>query len=157
MIAETLDDLTDRETLLGLSGLDFIRKMIAGELPQPPIFGTMNFRLTEAGHGRVVAEGAPQFAHLNPMRGVHGGWYGTLLDSTLGCAVMTVLPVGSIYTTLEYKVNLTGAIPLDRPVTSEATVSHAGRTSAVAEGTIRDPETGKLYATGSTTCLIMRP
>ena len=89
------------------------------------------------------------------MGGVHGGWYGTLLDSCLGCAVMTALPQGRAYTTLEYKVNLIRAIPMGRPVIATGRVSHAGRTTAVAMGDIRDAETGRLHAEGNTTCLIM--
>ena len=34
-------------------------------------------------------------------------------------------------------------------------LAHAGRSTAVATGEIRDRETGRLHATGSTTCLIM--
>jgi acyl-coenzyme A thioesterase PaaI-like protein len=49
----------------------------------------MNFRLAEVAHGRAVFRGAPLFDHMNPLGGVHGGWYGTLLDSCMGCAVMT--------------------------------------------------------------------
>jgi uncharacterized protein (TIGR00369 family) len=69
---------------------------------------------------------------------VHGGWYGTLLDSCMGCAVMTALPRGRVYTTLEYKVNLLRAIPLGTEVIATGTVTHAGRSTAVASGEIRD-------------------
>ena len=89
------------------------------------------------------------------MSGVHGGWYGTLLDSCMGCAVMTALPAGRAYTTLEYKVNLIRAIPQGRDVIATGRLGHAGRSTAVASGEIRDAGTDKLYATGTTTCLIM--
>jgi uncharacterized protein (TIGR00369 family) len=74
----------------------------------------------------------------------------------MACAVMTKLPRGAIYTTLEYKVNLTRAIPVGTEILAEGWSDHAGRSTAVASGEIRGAEDGKLYATGSTTCLVLR-
>lgn len=68
---------------------------------------------------------------------------------------MTVVPQGNFYTTLEYKVNLVRAIPPGTSVLAEGLVQHGGRSTGVAEGWIRGAEDGRLYATGSTTCLIM--
>ncbi|MFO7771785.1 MAG: PaaI family thioesterase, partial [Roseovarius gahaiensis] len=79
-----------------------------------------------------------------------------ILDSCMGCAVMTKVPRGSVYTTLEYKVNITRAIPLGLRVRATGVVDHAGRSTGVASGEIRGIDDGKLYATGSTTCLIMK-
>ena len=110
-IAETPDDLASRAVLLSMSGLDFMQAMQRGEIAGPPIARTLNFTLAEVAPGRAVFRGAPLFAHTNPMGGVHGGWYGAVLDSALGCACMTMVPQGSWYTTLEYKVNITRPIP----------------------------------------------
>ncbi|EAP78295.1 thioesterase family protein [Roseovarius nubinhibens ISM] len=74
----------------------------------------------------------------------------------MACAVMTCVPQGSYYTTLEYKVNITRAIPLGTSVRAVGTVSHAGRSTGVASGEIRGIDDDRLYATGSTTCLIMQ-
>lgn len=153
-VARTPADLPGPELLAEMSGLEFMRAILEGRLPGAPIAETMNFRLHAVEPGRVVFRGAPEFRHLNPTGGLHGGWYGTLLDSALGCAVATVLPRGRHYTTLEYKVNITRALPLGTEIDCEARIQHAGRTTAVAEGTIRGVADGRLYATGSTTCLI---
>ena len=155
--AQGPEDLPSREVLLSQSGLAFMQAMYAGDLPHPPMARTLGYHLDLVEAGRVVFRGKPGPGHLNPMGGVHGGWYGTLLDSCLGCAVMTKLAQGTLYTTLEYKVNLTGAIPPGRMILAEGLSRHAGRSTAVAEGNLRDAETGRLYATGSTTCLIMTP
>lgn len=128
----------------------------SGEFARPPISTVLNYTLDQVETGRVVFRGTPEFAHTNPMGGVHGGWYGTLLDSCMACAVMTTVPRGSTYTTLEYKVNLTRAIPLGLEIAATGVVDHAGRTTAVAHGEIRGVADGKLYATGTTTCLIMK-
>src|SRR6056297_1672027 len=109
--ASTIDELASPDDLLGRSGLEFMQDVVAGRLPGPPIGATLGFRAVAAERGRVAFEGRPEFGALNPMRGVHGGWYGALLDSCMGCAVMTVLERGQVYTTLEYKVNITRALP----------------------------------------------
>lgn len=152
--AENLDGLPDREDLLGRSGLQFMQDMVAGRLAGPPIGRVLNFWPTLAEEGRVVFAGVAGFDALNPVRGVHGGWYGAILDSCLGCAVMTTLPRGATYTTLDFRTNITRALPTGVEVAATGTVEHAGRRTAVARGEVRGVEDGKLYATGSTTCMI---
>ena len=153
--AQTPDALPKRKDVLALSGLEFMLAVLSGSISNPPIGQTLGYQLASVEDGRVTFRGTPEFGTLNPMGTVHGGWYGTLLDSAMACAVMTKVPRGSVYTTLEYKVNITRAIPLGVEIVAEGVVSHAGRSTGVAEGTIRDAATGKLFATGSTTCLIM--
>ncbi|MEO1732360.1 MAG: PaaI family thioesterase [Pseudomonadota bacterium] len=154
-IAEKPEDLLDLKSLLSISGLDYMLGMQQEKYPGPPIARTMGYTLHTVEPNRVVFRGAPGFAVTNPMGSVHGGWYGTLLDSAMACAVMTTVPKGSVYTTLEYKVNLTRAIPVDMMIDCIGEIDHAGRSTAVASGEIRGVDDGKLYATGSTTCIIM--
>lgn len=155
MFATSPADLATTETLLSMSGLAFMQAIRDGTLPQPPIGRVLNYVVTGVEDGRVTFTGTPTFDHVNPLGTVHGGWYGTLLDSCMACAVMTKVPQGSVYTTLEYKVNVVRAIPLGTEVEAVGTVSHAGRSTGVAEGVIRGAQDGRLYATGSTTCLII--
>ena len=154
--ATTPEDLPSLETTLSMSGLDFMQAVLRGEISRPPISALINYTLDSVDKGKVVFRGTPDFQHTNPMGGVHGGWYGTLLDSCMACAVMTMVPNGSVYTTLEYKVNLTRAIPLGTEIIATGVIDHAGRTTGVSHGEIRGAQDGKLYATGSTTCLIMK-
>ena len=155
-LATSFDELPDRDTLLGLSGLEFMRAILAGKISGPPIAGIMDYTLTEVAEGRVVFTGTPDFPHTNPMGGIHGGWYGTLLDSAMACAVMTMVPKGSVYTTLEYKVNILRSIPLGMEIDCIGEADHVGRSTGVAHGEIRGCDDGKLYATGSTTCIVMQ-
>ena len=154
--ATTPDDLPTMAQTLAMSGLEFMQGVIAGKVARPPISALLNYSLDSVEDGRVVFRGTPEFDHTNPMGTVHGGWYGTVLDSCMACAVMTKVPRGSIYTTLEYKVNLTRNIPLGTEILATGWTDHAGRTTGVAHGEIRGAVDGKLYATGSTTCLIMK-
>lgn len=153
--AQSADHLPNSDQILALSGLEFMEAVLVGDISNPPIGETLGYHLDQVADGKVVFRGTPTFGALNPMGTVHGGWYGTLLDSAMACAVMTKIPRGSYYTTLEYKINITRPIPVGQEIIAEGIVSHAGRSTGVAEGTIRDADTGKLYATGSTTCLIM--
>jgi uncharacterized protein (TIGR00369 family) len=138
----------------GRSGMELLQAMLRGELPAPPITRTLDFLLVEVGAGRAVFQGTPGDGHLNPMGGIHGGWYATLLDSALGCAVHTLMPPGRGYTTAELGVNLVKAIPgRVQRVRAEGKVLHCGRQLATAEARLVGPD-GTLYAHATTTCLV---
>ncbi len=154
--ANSPEDLLDPQQLLSMSGLEFMQGILNGTLPAPPISKVLTYHLHTVGTGAVTFRGAPEFNHTNPMGTVHGGWYGTLLDSCMACAVMTLVPQGSIYTTLEFKTNIIRPIPLGTQVDAIGTTQHSGRSTGVAIGEIRGVEDGRLYATGSTTCIIMK-
>jgi uncharacterized protein (TIGR00369 family) len=142
------------EQVAGKSGLDLLRAMLRGELPYPPIARTLDFQLLEVDEGRAVFQGTPGAAHLNPMGTIHGGWYATLLDSALGCAVHSMMPAGRGYTTAELSVNLVRAIGAKvSRVRAEGKVVHCGRQLATAEARLYGPD-GTLYAHGTTTCLV---
>jgi uncharacterized protein (TIGR00369 family) len=142
------------EELSRRSGLAFLRAIIGGELPQPPISRTLNFFILEAEKGRVVFQGAPQAQFYNPIGTIHGGWASTLLDSCMACAVHSTLKAGLGYTTIELKVNMVRAIWNETgPLRAEGWVVHQGRQVSTAEGKLIGAD-GRLYAHGSTTCLV---
>ena len=154
-VARSMLDLPTQDELLSMSGLETMQKMVRGELAGPPIAHLMGYRLTEVDDGRAVFTGIPNFEVTNPMGTVHGGWYGTLLDSCMACAVQTKLKPGQLYTTLEYKINIIRPIPIGTTVHAIGTVHHAGRSTGIADGEIRGVEDGRLYAMGSTTCIVI--
>ena len=140
-----------------ISGITFLKAMQSGELPPPPFAALLGIWITEVSEGRVVFAAEPSEYHYNPLGTVHGGVMATLLDSALGCAVQTMLPAGTSYTTLELKVNYL------RPITektgtiyTEGKIIHIGGRTATAEARLTDAK-GKIYAHGTTTCIIMRP
>jgi uncharacterized protein (TIGR00369 family) len=142
------------DQLRGMSGLQMMQAMLRAELPFAPIMRTLDMLLIEVGEGRAVFQGTPGPDHLNPMGTIHGGWYATLLDSALGCAVNTMLPADRGYTTAELSVNLVRAIGDKAPrVRAEGKVIHCGRQLATAEARLVGPD-GTLYAHGTTTCLV---
>lgn len=136
------------------SGLEFLRRIADGSVPQPPICHTLGFRLAEVAPGFALFTMTPAFRHYNPIGTVHGGVAATLLDSCMSCAIQTHLEKGLGYITLELKVNLVRPIT-DKtgPVRAEGRSLYNGRRSGTAEGKLLDAK-GTLLAHGTTTCLV---
>lgn len=142
------------EQLTGKSGREILEAMMSGELPYPPMNETMNMTLLDIGDGRAVFQGIPLPQHYNPLGTVHGGWFASLMDSALGCAVQTTLPAGRSYTTVELSINIVrSASHKTGPLRAVSTVIHAGRQITTAEVRVED-ETGKLYAHATTTYFV---
>ena len=138
-----------------MAGIDFMRAIRDGRLPAPPIARLMGFSLVEVEPGRAVFEVVPGEKHYNPIGVVHGGVAMTLLDSAMGCAVHTQMPLGSGYTTLEAKTNLVRAITAETGKLRAIGITvHVGKRMATAEGRLEDAS-GKLYAHASTTCIVL--
>ncbi len=143
------------EQISGLTGIEMLRAMMAGELPAAPIGTTMGFRLVEVEAGKAVFEGEPGTHLLNPLGSVHGGWALTLIDSAAGCALHTDLGAGVGYATVETKVNFVRPISADiGTVRCEGRVVSRGRQIATAEAYLRSAE-GKLLAHGTSTLIIL--
>jgi uncharacterized protein (TIGR00369 family) len=142
------------EQVEGLTGLEMLSAMIAGRIPRAPMSATLDFLLLRIEPGFALFQGRPRFEHYNPLGAVHGGWFATLLDSAMGCAVATTLPADKSYTTMDFKVSLlrplTDAVAVVR---AEGRIMHSGRQVATSEGRLVGPD-GKLYAHGTTTCLV---
>ena len=146
--------LAKPEHLKGKTGLEQMQAMLSGSMPYPHIAETLDFALVDIEPGKAVFQGTPQLKHYNPLGSVHGGWYATLLDSAVGCAIHTMMPAGRGYTTAELSVNIVRAAShKSGPLRAIGTVIHCGKQLATAEGRIVGPD-GKLYAHATTTCLV---
>lgn len=142
------------DQVAGFSGMQVFEGMFDGSLPGPLIGETLDFLPVHIEPGYAVFQGKPGLAHYNPLGSVHGGWFATLLDSAVGCAVHSSLPAGKGYTTLELKLNIVRALTVKVPlVRAEGRIVHAGNQVATAEGRLIGPD-GKLYAHATTTCLV---
>ena len=135
-------------------GLQVMQGLLSGELPFASIAKTLDFLLIDVSPGQAIFQGTPGLQHMNPLGTVHGGWFATLLDSALGCAVWTKIPAGRLYTTTELSVNLVRALTPQVPrVRAIGQVIHCGRQLATAEARLVGPD-GTLYAHATTTCLV---
>jgi uncharacterized protein (TIGR00369 family) len=148
------DPLATAGHALKLSGLGFLQAIASGKIPKPPIAEALDFTLAEVSEGLAVFTVEPKEFHYNPIGVVHGGLAATILDSAMACSVQTILPAGKAYTTLELKVNLVRAITLKAGLLrAEGRLIHSGSRVATAEGRLVD-KSGRLYAHGTTTCMI---
>ena len=146
--------VTPTEVMAAMAGIDFVRAIFTGQLPTPPIMQTIEPFDSTAEPGVVVFHSVPGFRHYNPIGSVHGGYAATLLDSAMGLCVHSMLPAGSGYTTLEFKISFIKGMTKDTgPVRSEGRTLNVGRRAATAEARITDAK-GRLVAHATTTCLV---
>ncbi len=142
------------EKAAGLSGVEQLKLAFQGSELAAPIARTLDYRMTEVEEGRVVFEGTPTRAVYNPIGTVHGGWMATLLDSACACAVHSMLKPGQAYTTLEIKTVFHRALTEGVPVRCVGTILQVGRKAGFSEARLEGLD-GKLYATATSTCLVM--
>ncbi len=146
--------MNDTQTdFTNLTGLEYLKRMIAGSLRSPMADAT-NMRLIAVADGTATFEAHPSEKFYNPQQRVHGGYTATLLDSAMGCAVQTKMPAGVAFGTIELKVNYVRKIDVQTGrLICTGNVLHFGRTMSTAEARVLD-EAGKLYAHGSGTFLV---
>lgn len=146
--------LAKPQQVVGMTGLQVMKALLEGDLPHPYMADTFDCELIEVGDGLAIFQATPQLKHYNPLGSVHGGWYATLLDFALGCAVQTKLPVDVGYTTSQINVNIVRAAHVKTgPLRCIGTAIHVGRQIGTSEAKIVGPD-GKLYAHATTTCAI---
>lgn len=137
-----------------LDGLSYLRAIVDGDIPAPPIASLMNLQFVDAEPGHVVFALDPDESQYNPIGAVHGGVMCTLLDSVVGCAVHSTLPAGLGYTSVEIKVNYLRGVSRDSgTLTATGTVKKPGRRIAFAEGEVTDSQ-GRVVATATSTLLV---
>ena len=144
----------DAATMASMSGLEFLLVLLCVELPRMPIEKTLGFEFVEADECRSVFASVPGVRHYNAIGTVHAGYTATLLDSCMACAVLSTLPKGTGFTTMEFKISLLRPItPATGEIRAEGVVLSRGRRVGTAEGRSTD-RAGRLLAHGTTTCLI---
>jgi len=136
------------------SGLEFLKRVVAGEVPNVPIGETLGFRAVEVEPGRIVFAGRPQASALNLIGTIHGGWTAAILDTAMALAALSTLDARHDFTTLDLKLNFLRPIAPGAEVRAEGQVVHGGRRVALCDGRIVD-SAGKLLAHGTSSCLIV--
>lgn len=122
-------------------GLTFFRKIAAGELPQPPLYGLLGFSLSGVDPGAARFEGETGEHLLNPFGTVHGGYAATVLDSGCGVALQSMLPQGRGTATIRLEIAfLRPILPAMGRITAASRLIHMGRSVAWSEGEIFGPD-----------------
>jgi len=140
-----------------LTGIEYLRAMARGDAPPPPLSLVLGFSLDDIEEGRVTISVVPAEFHYNPLGFVHGGLAATLFDSSLGCAVQSLLPPGFAAPTLQLQTNYVRPITIATgKLICSGEVIHIGKRLATAEGRLND-SAGKLYAHATGTFIIAGP
>jgi uncharacterized protein (TIGR00369 family) len=148
------DPGTTAAALPGRSGVELLGALLTGELPAPPIMLTLGIEPVAFELGRAVFALVPAEYHYNPLGSVHGGVIATLLDSATGCAVHSVLPAGTGYTSVDLATKYLRPVTIDTGrVTAEGTMISRGSRTALAEARLTDVD-GRLLAHATSTCLL---
>jgi uncharacterized protein (TIGR00369 family) len=142
-----------------LSGLEVLKRQLAGDLPPPPIHHLTGMRLLDAAEGRARFA-MPASEWLNSPTGrLQGGAIAMLADFAMLAAAETTREPGVALAGLDFKVNfLRPGNPDGRDLVAAAEVAHRGRTLAITRATVTDGD-GKvaMLATGSSMFLPGRP
>lgn len=144
----------DSEVMMSVDGLTYLQGVVSGKYPLAPVMDIGKYRVVKAEKGRVVIEGDPSSAFLNPMNVIHGGWTATVLDTAMACAAQSVCELGESTTTIEFKVNCVRPITeATGKVTAIGEVIQRGQRLSTTKATMTDQD-GKVLAHGTETCMI---
>ncbi|HET6264104.1 MAG TPA: PaaI family thioesterase [Usitatibacter sp.] len=137
------------------SGLEYLQRIIRGEIPGVPIGVTLGFRMVEVEKGRVALLGNPDQRSYNLIGSVHGGWAAAILDSALALSTLSSLEADQGFTTVDIRINYLRPITMETgEVRAEGRVLQGGRRLAYSEAKLTD-RAGKLLAHGTGSCLIL--
>lgn len=144
------------EKATSLTGLEYLQGMQNKEIPPAPAVSSLGIEVNSIEFGVANFEFIPEDFHYNAVGTVHGGVITSILDTAMGCSLMSTQEKGFTFTTLELKVNFIKAVTINSgKMIAVGKIIHAGRTTAMIEATLID-EKGKVYAHATSTCLIMK-
>jgi uncharacterized protein (TIGR00369 family) len=133
------DPAAGRAATAELTGLDIMRGIRDGRFAPPPMAALIGFACTVAEEGEIVMELEPREDLENLAGMLHGGAAATLLDTAMGAAAHTLLPVGWLSVTLDIKLTYLRPITLrSGRVRAIGRVLNRGRQTAYVEGEVRD-------------------
>ena len=122
-----------------MSGMEAMRAIRDGILPEPPMARLIDFRLRTAEPGRIVMELEPHESLENTIGLLHGATAAALLDTAMGCAISTMLPAGQGAVTLDLKLTYLRPLSVKSgTISAEGKLIKLGRQTSYTEGFVRD-------------------
>jgi uncharacterized protein (TIGR00369 family) len=116
------------------TGLEVVRGILDGELPRPPLGLLLGCRVVEAGEGTATLTMPATGWLAPPAPALYGGALALYADIALANALLTTLPAGGSYATLDLVVYFIRPVfPDGGELRARAQVVHRGRSFAVAE------------------------
>jgi len=142
--------------LFALSGLEQMRALLDGRAPEPPINHLFGLKPTRADVGQATFTMPASPWLVSPPGVLTVGTLAILADAPLGCAVWTLLPPGTAYTTSELSLRVLRPARVGTVLTARSQALHVGRKIALSEVRMEDAA-GRLTAHGSSLCHVLPP
>lgn len=102
--------------------------------PQADHWGAeVGYELVNHGEGQVRTKLVTTKRHQSPSGAVHGGVISSFVDWSMGGAVFTILKVGRLTSTIEFKINYLSPVKLGETIFCDAKIKHCGKSHAVVE------------------------
>jgi len=155
---EVAGEVLRQEVFASRSGLEILRGWTCGELPSPPLHHLTGLRpvAVEEGRGEWALPCTPWLS--SPAGTVQGGFTAMLADASLTGAVFSTAPPGTAIASLDLKINYLRPVrPGGGELRSTASVTHRGRSLAVASAELHKDGKRVALATGSAMYLPGRP
>jgi uncharacterized protein (TIGR00369 family) len=141
--------------MLSMSGLERLHAWRQGTAPWPPLYHLTGARPTGFGEGTAEAE-MPATGWLTNSAGlIGGGTLAILADIAFGCAVETMLPPATPYTTAELSMSFLRPARPGAMLTAHGQAIHVGRSVGLSEVFVLDPREESLLAHGTSRLSIL--
>jgi uncharacterized protein (TIGR00369 family) len=138
-----------------LTGLEIMQRCVEGTVAWPPIYHLCGIRPTDAEEGSATFVLPASGWLASPTGNLQGGTIAMLADFAMASAVQTTLPEATAYAPFDLKVNFLRPVrPSGGALTAVGTVVHRGRTIAVTNAEVTDPD-GKRVALATSTAMIL--
>ena len=134
--------------------LDYCQKLMAGEVPIPPVAHLIGMNMAAVRPGCVVIELEAGKRHASPLGTVHGGILCAIADAAMGLAYATTLNETETFATVELKINFLRPVWQGR-LRAEGKVISSGRNLGLVECDVIDQDQ-RLIARGLSTCKTLR-
>ncbi len=148
----TVNDNKDFAHLTGLERVRYFEEHADERFGMARLLG---YRVEQVASGEVELSYEPDEEHVNLLSAIHGGVLASLLDTVMGCALMTMLDAGEQHTIIDLHTKFIRPVTLQtRPLKVHGIVDHRGRRQCTMSGKIIAPD-NKLCATGLATAMIL--
>ncbi|MBM7601509.1 uncharacterized protein (TIGR00369 family) [Virgibacillus halotolerans] len=137
-----------------MNHLENVKKMMTGEIADPPVAQVLGFKVVGAEEGRVVVELEASERLHNPMGTLHGGVLCDIADAAMGLAFASTLAEDEIFTTIEIKLNFLKPV-FKSKLRAEGKLIKKGATVGLLECHVYD-EKDSLVAHSTSTCMILK-
>ena len=136
-----------------LTGMDRVRRFAGGADGRFGASLYLGYTFESVEEGRVCLGFEPTAEHANLFQTVHGGVLAGLLDTAMGCALITLLNAGEHDTIIDLQAKFIRPVMIGGRYSVDAKIEHRGRRHCTMSGRIVDAD-GKLYVTGTSAALI---